>query len=111
MLLLFIHPKSNPVLIAAVAPQRDPVAIGTTLGRVEDANEHARAGFMQSSDAKRYRTLAEEARRHAADMRDDDCKQMMFRIAREYEELARRAEWLVSRKVDGRSESSTPRPI
>lgn len=37
-------------------------------------------------------------------MRDDDCKQMMFRIEREYEELARRAEWLVSRKVDGRSE-------
>ena len=29
---------------------------------------------------------------------------MMFRIEREYEELARRAEWLVSRKVDGRSE-------
>ena len=51
---------------------------------------------MQSSDANRYRMLAEEARRGAADMRDDDAKQMMLRIAREYEELAIRAEWLIS---------------
>ena len=59
---------------------------------------------MQSSDATRYRKLAEEARRGAADMRDDDAKQMMLRIAREYEDLAIRAEWLISEKVDGRSD-------
>jgi hypothetical protein len=48
--------------------------------------------------------LADEARRCAADMRDDECKQMMLRVAREYDDLARRAEWLMSGKVDGRSE-------
>ena len=60
---------------------------------------------MQSSDANRYRTLADEARRYAEDMQDEHSKQMMLRIEREYEELARRADWLMSRKVvDGRSE-------
>jgi hypothetical protein len=38
---------------------------------------------MQSSDAKRYRVLADEARRQTADMRDEDCKRMMLRIERE----------------------------
>jgi hypothetical protein len=52
---------------------------------------------MESSDANRYRMLADEARRCAADMRDDDCKQMMVRIALEYEDLANRADWLTSR--------------
>jgi hypothetical protein len=59
---------------------------------------------MQSSDANRYRTLADEARRYAEDMQDEHSKQMMLRIAREYEELTTRAEWLMSRKVDGRSD-------
>ena len=59
---------------------------------------------MHSGDANRYRMLADEARRCAADMRDDESKRMMRRIAREYEELAMRAEWLVSEKVDGRSD-------
>ncbi len=59
---------------------------------------------MQSSDANRYRMLADEARRCAAGMRDHDSQRMMLRIAREYEELMTRAEWLVSRKVDRRSE-------
>jgi hypothetical protein len=58
---------------------------------------------MQSSDANRYKRLADEARRCAEDMQDHDAKQMMLRIAREYEELTTRAEWLVSRKADGRS--------
>jgi hypothetical protein len=65
---------------------------------------------MESSDAKRYRMLADEARRCATDMRDDDCKQMMFRIAREYEDLAMRADWLMSRKVDGRSRATSSFP-
>jgi hypothetical protein len=60
---------------------------------------------MQSSDANRYRMLADEARRCAGDMRAHDSKRMMLRIAREYEELTTRAERLVSRKVDGRGES------
>jgi hypothetical protein len=58
---------------------------------------------MQSRGANRYRMLADEARRCAADMRDYDSKRMMLRIAREYEQLTTRAEWLVSRNVDGRS--------
>ena len=59
---------------------------------------------MQSSAANRYRTLADAARRAAADMRDDDCRQVMLRVAREYDDLAMRADWLMSRKVDGRSD-------
>ena len=63
---------------------------------------------MQSSDANRYRMLADEARRCAADMRDDECKQMMSRVAREYDDLARRAEWLVSRDSGQPQQASTP---
>jgi hypothetical protein len=66
---------------------------------------------MQSSDANRYRMLADEARRCAADMRDDGSKQMMFRIAGEYDDLARRADWLGSRDSGRPQRPSTPRPI
>ena len=48
--------------------------------------------------------LADEARRCAAEMRDPDAKQMMLRIAGEYDGLAHRAEWLMTRIVDGRKE-------
>ena len=59
---------------------------------------------MQSSDAIRYRTLADVARRSAAEIQDKDCIQIMLRIALEYEDLAMRADWLMSRKVAGRSD-------
>ena len=63
---------------------------------------------MHTSDANRYRMLADEARRCAADMRDDDCKQMMFRIAMEYEDLAKRADWLVNRDSGRPQQASYP---
>jgi hypothetical protein len=56
---------------------------------------------MQSSDANRYRMLADEARRCAAEMRAHDSKRMMLRIAREYEELTTRAEELWAKVGDG----------
>ena len=59
--------------------------IETTIGR---RSLEARQGtLMQSSDANRYRMVADEARRCVANMRDDDCKRMMPKITREYEEL------------------------
>jgi hypothetical protein len=61
--------------------------------------------LMASSEGDRYRIRAEDARRCAGDMADNQARQMMLRIAREYDELARRAEWLMtSRMADGRSE-------
>jgi hypothetical protein len=65
---------------------------------------------MQSSEVDRYRMLADEARRYAADMRDDYCKQTMLRIAREYEDLTGRAEWLMSRDGGRPQPVSTPHP-
>ena len=44
------------------------------------------------NDPKHWRARAEEARTVADDMTDEKSKQMMLRIAADYEELARRAE-------------------
>jgi DNA-binding ferritin-like protein len=44
------------------------------------------------NDPKHWRERAEEARAHAEQMTDRDARQMMFRIAEDYEKLAKRAE-------------------
>lgn len=43
--------------------------------------------LMQSSEAERYFKRAEEARRNAEAMAEEASKQMMLRIAREYEDF------------------------
>ena len=43
---------------------------------------------MHSSEAERYFKRAEEARRNAEGMAEEASKQMMLRIAREYEDFA-----------------------
>jgi hypothetical protein len=50
------------------------------------------------NDPKHWRDRADEIRALAEDMRDELSKQMMFRIADDYEQLAKRAEF---RLIDG----------
>jgi hypothetical protein len=45
-----------------------------------------------SNRIRRLRNLAEEARTHAEAMSDRDSRQMMLRLARDYEDLAQRAQ-------------------
>jgi aromatic ring-opening dioxygenase catalytic subunit (LigB family) len=53
-------------------------------------------------DAQHWRDRAEEARRLAEQMNDDVSKEMMYRIAEDYERLAARAELrLLDRRKEG----------
>jgi len=50
------------------------------------------------NDPKLWRERAEEARTKAEEITDPDSKRRMLRLARDYEELARRAERRLKRK-------------
>jgi hypothetical protein len=57
------------------------------------------------NDARHWRNRAEEARLLAADMKDEESRQAMLRIARDYERLALRAEERSKREAARRSPS------
>jgi len=51
------------------------------------------------NDPKYWRDRAEEARTHAEHLSDPESRRRMLRIAKDYEELARRAERRLKQKI------------